>query len=50
MLFCVMISALADIAGVYSELWGGFPSGVREFRSFFLSIYFFSHALLAPLL
>ena len=50
MLFCVMISALADIAGVYSELWGGFPSGVRELRFFFLSIYFFSHALLAPLL
>ncbi len=47
-LVCVMAGAISDIAGVYSEVFS--PETARTLRSFFLFVYFFSHALLAPLI
>ena len=50
MLFCVMISALSDTAGVYSQQFCTDNALIRDLRSSFLFIYFLSHALLAPML
>ena len=45
-----MVSAAADVGGVYSAVFASDPALARTLRDICLFVYFFSHALMAPLI